>query len=674
MTEHLVSVIVPVYNCRETVGRTLESAFAQTLPADQVEIIAVDDGSTDGSAELLDELARAHDRLVVIHQPNSGGAGAPRNRGLDRASGRFVFFLDADDRLGPEALARMTEMAERNGTDIVLGKQVGTGGRKVPKVFDRTIERTHVLDPDCDLFPRMSMAALQLFRRSLIERAGLRFTEGLLSHEDQLFTAGAYLNAGGVSVLADYDCYYWDARADGTSSTQVGGAPTADVHAIAAQAMALVAEHTEPGEIRERLHHRYLQLEVFGRLELLFLDSSDDERKVTLAGCRELLDTWLTPGLLARYNPLRRVLAHCLQHDLDAELEELLRFHRSGQRPRVLLEDARAFARYPFFRDEATGIPDTCFETSPVLQPALTGAAWDRSGLVVSGTVVVRGVDEGRPTVHLVLENGEGARRRFQCATGPGGPDDDGRATTFTATVPPVPASWADGRWTMSMEAVLEGHILTAPLTKPRGMAVPHAVLVEAEGRWRLVRPLPPRGRGPFTVEVGGALAPTDLRNVEVRWGPGRRLRVLGEPPPVLGPGPAPSMSVLLGPLGPPGGGGDAGTVLRAPLVTDPDRRTHHRADVALTGARPGRWRASFEIEGLGEPTQIRLPDGSGVLGPVTASILPPRRMYVRLDKKPLTVHVTVPLSARLRRVRRSLGARSGAAPETEQHVKKGRE
>ncbi|URN07420.1 glycosyltransferase [Actinomadura madurae] len=247
MAHPLVSVIVPVFDCRDTVGGALESVLAQTLPAEQVEVIAVDDGSTDGGGELLDGLARAHDRLTVVHQPNSGGAGAPRNRGLELASGTFVFFLDADDRLGPEALERMTAMAERNGTDIVLGKQVGTGGRRVPKVFDRTIERTHVLDPDCDLFPRMSMAALQLFRRSLVERAGLRFTEGLLSHEDQLFTAGAYLNAGGVSVLADYDCYLWAARADGTSSTQVGGASTADVHAIAHRAMALVAEHTEPG-------------------------------------------------------------------------------------------------------------------------------------------------------------------------------------------------------------------------------------------------------------------------------------------------------------------------------------------------------------------------------------------------------------------------------------------
>ncbi|MFD0539826.1 glycosyltransferase family 2 protein [Actinomadura luteofluorescens] len=302
MTQPLVSVIIPVYQCRDTVGGALESVFAQSLPAEQVEVIAVDDGSTDGGGELLDELARAHDRLTVVHQPNSGGAGAPRNRGLELASGTFVFFLDADDRLGPEALERMTAMAERNGTDIVLGKQVGTGGRKAPKVFDRSVERTHVLDPGSDLFGRMSMAALQLFRRSLVERAGLRFTEGLVAHEDQLFTAGAYLNAGGVSVLADYDCYYWAAREDGSSATQGAGAPPADLYAIIGRAMRQVADHTEPGETRERLNRRYLRLEVFGRLDRLYLDSSPDDRKVTLTGCRELLEEW--------YTPAQRELAH----------------------------------------------------------------------------------------------------------------------------------------------------------------------------------------------------------------------------------------------------------------------------------------------------------------------------------------------------------------------------
>ncbi|WP_218040530.1 glycosyltransferase family 2 protein [Actinomadura sp. WMMB 499] len=331
MTRPLVSVIVPVYNCRNTLRGALESVFAQSLPADRIEVVAVDDGSTDGGGELLDELAarraagRAGGRVTVVHQANSGGPGAPRNRALERAAGRFVYFLDADDRLGPEALERTVAMAERNGTDVVLGKQVGVGGRKIPRgVFDANVERTHVLDPGCDLFGRMSMAALQLFRRSLVEGAGLRFTEGVASHEDQLFTAGAYLWARGVSVLADYDCYYWAARADGTSSTQTGGASHEEVYAIVGRAMRQVADWAGPGEVRESLHLRYVRLEVCGRLHRLYPAASADDRKIMLAGSRELLAAWATPGLLARAHPLHRAIAECVMHGTDDDLENVL--------------------------------------------------------------------------------------------------------------------------------------------------------------------------------------------------------------------------------------------------------------------------------------------------------------------------------------------------------------
>src|SRR5690242_17952923 len=114
---------MPVYNGLATLGRALGSVFAQTLGG--IEIIVVDDGSTDGSAAELDRLAASHDNLVVIHQPNSGGPGGPRNTGLARARGEYLFFLDADDWLGPEALERMAALADEHGTDIVLGKTVG---------------------------------------------------------------------------------------------------------------------------------------------------------------------------------------------------------------------------------------------------------------------------------------------------------------------------------------------------------------------------------------------------------------------------------------------------------------------------------------------------------------------------------------------------------------------
>lgn len=97
----VVSVIVPVYNALDYVGMALESALNQGYRGEELEIIVVDDGSTDGSGELLDRFAAEHAEVTVIHQESSGGPGAPRNAGLDIARGRYVFFLDADDELTP---------------------------------------------------------------------------------------------------------------------------------------------------------------------------------------------------------------------------------------------------------------------------------------------------------------------------------------------------------------------------------------------------------------------------------------------------------------------------------------------------------------------------------------------------------------------------------------------
>ncbi|CNE15558.1 glycosyl transferase [Mycobacterium tuberculosis] len=652
MPQLLVSVIIPVFNCRDTVSEALDSVFSQTLPAERIETIVVDDGSTDGSAELLEEMARAHDRVTVLHQPNSGGAGAPRNRGLERASGKYVFFLDADDRLGPEALERMVAMAERNGTDIVLGKQVGVGGRKISRgLFDETIERTHVLDPGCDLFERMSMAALQLFRRSLIEKAGLRFTEGMPTHEDQLFTAGAYLAASGVSVLADYDCYYWAARTDGSSVTQIGGTAPADVYAVVARAMRQAAEYAEPGEVRARLHHRYLRMEVFTRLERLYLDSSPEDRKITLAGCRELLEEWCTPDLLERSHPVHRVLAHCVLNGLDDELVEVLRFRREGTRPRVLLEEGRAFLMFPFFRNAVTRIPDACFEAlkPPAFQPRLTRLEWEADTLVIAGTVMVRDVYEGAPSARLILEDDEGAERRVQCETSPGPPDDKGLSASFTATLRPETALLPAGTWTVSIEIAFNGLVQKVPLVKPRGMTAPRAAFTSAG----IVRPLPLplRGGGNLVIDVGGALTPADFRNVEVVLGPKNRVRVRAEAPPILGRGPA--MSVLLQHAA-------DDTVIRAVLQVGSDDPSRCHADISLARARPGHWRARFAVDGAQDPVPVHLPEGSGILGPAMASLVPPRRLTVRLCQKTLTVQVTVPLVSRARRALRRLKRPSG--------------
>jgi glycosyltransferase involved in cell wall biosynthesis len=198
-----VSVVIPVWNVERFLPECLDSVLTQTIGRDRLEVVAVDDGSTDRSGALLDEYAARYPQVKAIHEPNSGGPGRPRNVGLDHATGTYVFFLDADDYLGSEALERLVAMAERNSSDIVLAKMVGVDGRMVPtRPFRRNLDRARLSQV------YSTLTVLKLFRRSLIERVGLRFAEGLRGGEDGPFTAQAYLEAGVISVVADYDCYY----------------------------------------------------------------------------------------------------------------------------------------------------------------------------------------------------------------------------------------------------------------------------------------------------------------------------------------------------------------------------------------------------------------------------------------------------------------------------------
>lgn len=133
-----VSVIIGAYDAMPYLVRCLESVEAQTIGADRMEIVAIDDGSTDGTGACLEEFAaRTAIPMRVVRQPNSGGPSGPRNRGLDLARGRYVFFLDADDYFGEEALERMVAMGDRAGTDVVLGKIVGVNRGAAKSMWGR---------------------------------------------------------------------------------------------------------------------------------------------------------------------------------------------------------------------------------------------------------------------------------------------------------------------------------------------------------------------------------------------------------------------------------------------------------------------------------------------------------------------------------------------------------
>ncbi len=177
------SIIIPVYNKHDYVGRCLQMALSQEFA--DYEVVAVDDGSTDGSGAVCDAVAAEDPRLRVIHTAN-GGVTAARREGVKAAQGDFVMFCDSDDELLPHAIADAYRTAVETGADEVIAPFRNQHGR----IFDSG--RRGEIDADdiiCDfLSSRMSFPpnAGVLYRRSMLDGC-LETPRDIVMGEDLLF-------------------------------------------------------------------------------------------------------------------------------------------------------------------------------------------------------------------------------------------------------------------------------------------------------------------------------------------------------------------------------------------------------------------------------------------------------------------------------------------------------
>lgn len=138
--EKLVTVVVPAYNCRDSIKRCLDSLAAQTLEKNDTEILIVNDGSTDGTLDVCRDFAAENGNVTIITEEHLG-VGAARNCGIDSAKGKYITFVDADDSVSPDTLKSLTDFFEENyeKTDIVTYKlvpQVRGNNKKPSFVFD----------------------------------------------------------------------------------------------------------------------------------------------------------------------------------------------------------------------------------------------------------------------------------------------------------------------------------------------------------------------------------------------------------------------------------------------------------------------------------------------------------------------------------------------------------
>ena len=200
-----VSVVIPVYNVEEYLRRCVDSVLAQTLS--DLEIILVDDGSPDQSPAICDEYAQADARIRVIHKTN-GGLASARNAGMRIAQGEYLFFLDSDDWLEPDGLAKLCDVAGTYRVDFVRYRAIRTGWPGLEENAPCRVEEVRELSEGLydearmirEVYPRLlatrqlTMGAIvgacgSLYDRSFLTRNGLWFDESVLFSEDLIFSA-----------------------------------------------------------------------------------------------------------------------------------------------------------------------------------------------------------------------------------------------------------------------------------------------------------------------------------------------------------------------------------------------------------------------------------------------------------------------------------------------------
>nr|WP_276209444.1 glycosyltransferase [Streptomyces dangxiongensis] len=358
MTQPDVSVIIGAYEAMPYLVECLASVEAQTIDPGRMEVIAVDDGSTDGTGECLEEFAaRVPIPVTVIRQENSGGPSGPRNVGLAKATGRYVFFLDADDRLGPEALERMVAMADRNGTDVVLGRVEGVNRTAPKSMWGQTLDRTDVFSSNI----KFTLSAQKLFRRALLDRHGMRFDESLWTGEDAVFTLEAYLRADGVSVLADYTCYYLVGRDDGKHVTKTGGYALRFDSARAL--MKLIADMVPAGDRRDLLMVRPFLITLLPQFGPKFLTDAEEVRRHKFELAKPLMDAYWTPGVARRLKVHERLRLHLVAMQRADLLLDVVKFVKAKRQAAAVLEKrgTRLYLVYPHFRSPKAGIPDEMY-------------------------------------------------------------------------------------------------------------------------------------------------------------------------------------------------------------------------------------------------------------------------------------------------------------------------
>ena len=387
----LLSVVVPFYGVEDYLAECLDSILAQTMT--DFEVVAVDDGSRDGSIDIARAYADRDPRVRVVRQANAG-LGPARNTGVRHARGTYLMFVDSDDLLAPRAFQLLVGTLERTGSDFAVGnawrftRARGTWPswtHREPCAVDR--ERTNVR-----AFPaliRDRMAWNKVYRRSFWDAHGYEFPA--IRYEDFPITLRAHLDADAVDVVSQR-VYLWRDRESGESITQqVFNARNADDRATSANlVLDLVDAPGVPQQVREDLHAYFIEVDLVALAGALAEAGWADRAHLETIVRRLALRLHpQAPGRVPRLS----FLIHKGLREGDFEfVRALARWRASGDRRALLGELRRRPAQLPAVLAAVTPrrrLPGNPLRPRP-LQVTLTSAVEEAGRFVINADVRLR--------------------------------------------------------------------------------------------------------------------------------------------------------------------------------------------------------------------------------------------------------------------------------------------
>ncbi|WP_181032308.1 CDP-glycerol glycerophosphotransferase family protein [Arthrobacter sp. ZGTC212] len=399
----VLSVVLPMYNVAPYLERCLNSLVNQSYA--NLEILIVDDGSTDESVALAAGYARYDRRIRIIELPH-GGNGRARNAAIAAASGDFLTFADADDVVPPDAYARMMATLARTGSDFCVGSYSRIrGSKRTPVRLAEGIharERLRISVADHPAVVDDVFLWNKVFRRDFWDRQVGDIPENI-RYEDQETTARAYLRAASFDVLSEV-VYWWRIREDGSSITQAKYLleDLRDRLSVARDVTALF-EAEAPQAVVSRWYRRLLGSDLIPYIEQV-PDVSEDFWHLLREGisCIYAAGEQHLPDI----DPQARVL---LQLTADGRREDIRRAVvdriNNGTESPLLFDNGRIFAEPPLLQVLAAPVERGLLEVRPDrlelvtgLEPPVTG---DDGAATVSGYAYLRNVDLRRTAVQL---------------------------------------------------------------------------------------------------------------------------------------------------------------------------------------------------------------------------------------------------------------------------------